>query len=439
MKKIVKFGGSSLANAEQFQKVGEIIRSDESRRYVVPSAPGKRFDGDTKVTDLLYKCYNTAVEGEDFIPLLQEIKGRYYEIIRGLNLDLSLEDEFVQIEADFKAQVGTDYAASRGEFLNGKVMAAYLGYEFVDAADVIRFDKNGNLDAEKTDRLLSKKLAKCERAVIPGFYGAGEDGKVKTFSRGGSDVTGSLVAKAIKADLYENWTDVSGFLVTDPRIVKNPEVIESITYRELRELSYMGATVLHEDAIFPVRKEGIPINIKNTNRPEDKGTFIVESTCKKPKFTITGIAGKKGFCSINIEKSMMNSEVGFGRKVLQVFEDQGISFEHVPSGIDTMTVYVHQDEFEEKEQQVIAGIHRAVQPDFVEMESDLALIAVVGRGMKSTRGTAGRIFSALAHANVNVKMIDQGSSELNIIIGVENRDFETAVKAIYDIFVITQI
>ena len=439
MKKIVKFGGSSLANAEQFQKVGEIIRSDESRRYVVPSAPGKRFDGDTKVTDLLYKCYNTAVEGEDFIPILQEIKGRYYEIIRGLNLDLSLEDEFAQIEGDFKAQAGTDYAASRGEFLNGKVMAAYLGYEFVDAADVIRFDKNGNLDAEKTDRLLSKKLAKCERAVISGFYGAGEDGKVKTFSRGGSDVTGSLVAKAIKADLYENWTDVSGFLVTDPRIVKNPEVIESITYRELRELSYMGATVLHEDAIFPVRKEGIPINIKNTNRPEDKGTFIVESTCKKPKFTITGIAGKKGFCSINIEKSMMNSEVGFGRKVLQVFEDQGISFEHVPSGIDTMTVYVHQDEFEEKEQQVIAGIHRAVQPDFVEMESDLALIAVVGRGMKSTRGTAGRIFSALAHANVNVKMIDQGSSELNIIIGVENRDFETAVKAIYDIFVITQI
>lgn len=233
MKKIVKFGGSSLANAEQFQKVGEIIRSDESRRYVVPSAPGKRFDGDTKVTDLLYKCYNTAVEGEDFIPILQEIKGRYYEIIRGLNLDLSLEDEFAQIEADFKAQAGTDYAASRGEFLNGKVMAAYLGYEFVDAADVIRFDKNGNLDAEKTDRLLSKKLAKCEHAVIPGFYGAGEDGKVKTFSRGGSDVTGSLVAKAIKADLYENWTDVSGFLVTDPRIVKNPEVIESITYREL--------------------------------------------------------------------------------------------------------------------------------------------------------------------------------------------------------------
>ena len=439
MKKVVKFGGSSLANAEQFQKVGDIIRSDESRRYVVPSAPGKRFSADTKVTDLLYTCYGKAEAGEDFTDVLTEIKGRFYEIIKGLNLDLSLEEEFRQIEADFKAHAGNEYAASRGEFLNGKVMAAYLGYEFIDSATVIRFDKNGNFDADKTDKLLSKRLQKCERAVVPGFYGGMEDGTVKTFSRGGSDVTGSLVAKAIHADIYENWTDVSGFLVTDPRIVDNPAVIETITYRELRELSYMGATVLHEDAIFPVRKEGIPINIRNTNRPEDKGTFIVESTCRKPKYVITGIAGKKGFCSINIEKSMMNSEIGFGRKVLQVFEDQGISFEHVPSGIDTMTVYVHQDEFEEKEQQVIAGIHRAVQPDFVEMESDLALIAVVGRGMKSQRGTAGRVFSTLAHAHVNVKMIDQGSSELNIIIGVENRDFETAVKAIYDIFVLTQM
>ena len=439
MKKVVKFGGSSLANAEQFEKVGEIIRSDESRRFVVPSAPGKRFSGDTKVTDLLYKCYASAGEGVDFKEQLAEIKERYYEIIRGLGLNLSLEEEFAQIEADFKAQAGKEYAASRGEFLNGKVMAAYLGYEFVDAASVIRFDKDHNLDAEKTNKLLGKRLAKCESAVIPGFYGAMEDGTVTTFSRGGSDVTGSLVAKAIRADVYENWTDVSGFLVTDPRIVENPVAMDTITYRELRELSYMGATVLHEDAIFPVRKEGIPINIRNTNRPQDKGTFIVESTCKKPRFVITGIAGKKGFCSINIEKSMMNSEIGFGRKVLQVFEDQGISFEHVPSGIDTMTVFVHQDEFEEKEQQVIAGIHRAVQPDFVEMESDLALIAVVGRGMKSQRGTAGRIFSALAHANVNVKMIDQGSSELNIIIGVSNDEFERAVKAIYVIFVLTQI
>ena len=439
MKKVVKFGGSSLANSDQFRKVGEIIRSEESRRYVVPSAPGKRFPEDTKVTDLLYACYNKAAAGEDFSRELKEISDRYYEIIRGLELSLSLEEEFQQIEKDFKAQAGTDYAASRGEFLNGKIMAAYLGFEFIDAASVIRFDKNGNFDADKTDSLLAKRLAKCERAVIPGFYGAMEDGMVKTFSRGGSDITGSLVAKAVHADLYENWTDVSGFLVTDPRIVDDPAVIETITYRELRELSYMGATVLHEDAIFPVQKEGIPINIRNTNRPEDKGTLIVESTCRKPRYVITGIAGTKGFCSINIEKSMMNSEIGFGRKVLQVFEEQGINFEHVPSGIDTMTVYVHQDEFEEKEQQVIAGIHRAVNPDFIEMESDLALIAVVGRGMKSQRGTAGRVFSALAHAHVNVKMIDQGSSELNIIIGVENRDFETAVKAIYDIFVMTQL
>lgn len=439
MKKVVKFGGSSLASAEQFKKVGAIIRQEESRRYVVPSAPGKRFSGDTKVTDMLYSCYHLAIQEEDFDEQLDAIKARYQEIIDGLKLDLSLNQEFKVIRENFSKKVGCDYAASRGEYLNGMIMAAYLGYEFIDAAEVIFFNEKGGFDADKTQKILSERLAHTEKAVIPGFYGAGYDGTVKTFSRGGSDVTGSIVAKAVHADMYENWTDVSGFLIADPRVVKNPKAIDVITYRELRELSYMGASVLHEDAIFPVRKEGIPINIRNTNRPEDKGTFIVESTCRKPKYVITGIAGKKGFCSINIEKSMMNSEVGFGRKVLQVFEDQGISFEHVPSGIDTMTIYVHQDEFEEKEQQVIAGIHRAVQPDFVEMESDLALIAVVGRGMKSQRGTAGRVFSALAHAHVNVKMIDQGSSELNIIIGVENRDFETAVKAIYDIFVLTQM
>lgn len=439
MKKVVKFGGSSLASAEQFRKVGEIIRSEECRRYVVPSAPGKRFSSDTKVTDMLYDCYALAVEEQDFSGRLREIRERYEEIISGLELDLSLESEFAQIEADFRDKKGEAYAASRGEFLNGKVMSAYLGYEFVDAAEVIRFSENGTFDADTTNVLLSARLNQCERAVVPGFYGATASGKVQTFSRGGSDVTGSLVARAIQADLYENWTDVSGFLVTDPRIVENPVVMDTITYRELRELSYMGATVLHEESIFPVRREGIPINIRNTNRPQDKGTMIVESTCKKPRYVITGIAGKKGFCSITIEKSMMNSEIGFGRRVLQVFEDQGISFEHMPSGIDTLTVFVQQDEFEDKEQQVIAGLHRAVNPDFVEMESDLALIAVVGRAMKSQRGTAGRIFSALAHANINVKMIDQGSSELNIIIGVENRVFERAVKAIYDIFVMTQI
>lgn len=439
MKKVVKFGGSSLANAEQFKKVGDIIKSEESRRYVVPSAPGKRYSGDTKVTDLLYACYDKATAGADFTGILNEIKERFYEIIKGLEIELSLEEEFRQIEADFRAQAGTEYAASRGEFLNGKVMAAYLGYEFVDAATVIRFDKNGNFDADKTDKLLAKRLQKCEKAVIPGFYGGMEDGTVKTFSRGGSDVTGSLVAKAIHADIYENWTDVSGFLVADPRIVENPAPIETITYTELRELSYMGASVLHEDAIFPVRKAGIPINIRNTNRPEDPGTMIVENTSKRPHYTITGVAGKKGFCAMNIDKAMMNSEVGFGRKVLEVFEKNGISFEHMPSGIDTMSVLVHQDEFQEKEQSVLSGIQRSVHPDVVTLESDLAVIAVVGRGMKAMRGTAARIFAALAHAKINVKMIDQGSSELNIIIGVTNDDFEPAIRAIYDIFVKTEL
>ncbi len=435
MKKVVKFGGSSLASARQFKKVGDIIRSEKARRYVVPSAPGKRNDKDEKVTDMLYQCYDAASEGRSYKKILEKIRNRYEEIIEGLDINLSLEHEFANIEENFVNKAGRDYAASRGEYLNGMIMAAYLGYEFIDAAQVIFFDEEGNFEPDTTNQELKERLEHVERAVIPGFYGSKHDGTIKTFSRGGSDVTGSIVAKAIHADMYENWTDVSGFLVADPRIIKNPEVIETITYKELRELAYMGASVLHEDAIFPVRREGIPINIRNTNRPDDKGTLIVESTVRKPRYTITGIAGKKGFCSINIEKAMMNAEVGFGRKVLEVFEHFGISFEHMPSGIDTMTVLVHQSEFEEYEQSVIAGIHRAVEPDFLEMESDLALVAVVGRGMKASRGTAGRIFSALAHARINVKMIDQGSSELNIIIGVKNSDFEAAIKAIYDIFV----
>lgn len=435
MKKVVKFGGSSLASAEQFKKVGDIIRADEARKYVVPSAPGKRFSGDTKVTDMLYGCYAAAENGEDITEKLAAIEARYDEIIKGLGLKISLKEEFDVIRKNFLLKAGSDYAASRGEYLNGKLMAAYLGYEFVDPAEVIFFEEDGTFDAEKTNTVLSKRLAKIDRAVIPGFYGAKKGGEVKTFSRGGSDITGSIVARAVKADLYENWTDVSGFLVTDPRIVDNPAVITTITYKELRELSYMGAGVLHEDAIFPVRKVGIPINIRNTNRPEDEGTMIVESTCRNSDYTITGIAGKKGFVAINIEKDMMNSEIGFGRKVLQAFEESQISFEHVPSGIDTMTVFVHQAEFEGKEQNVLSAIHRLAAPDSIELEANLALIAVVGRGMKANRGVAARIFAAMAHNNINIKMIDQGSSELNIIIGVRNEDFENAIKAIYDIFV----
>ena len=439
MLKVVKFGGSSLASAEQFQKVGNIIRADQDRRFVVPSAPGKRFDGDTKVTDMLYGCYAAAEAGEDFSDKLKAIRARYDEIIQGLGLDLSLDDEFAVIAENFAAKAGSDYAASRGEFLNGKVMAAYLGYEFIDAASVILFDEDGSFAADETNKRMAKRLASCENAVIPGFYGAYADGRVKTFSRGGSDITGSIVARALKADLYENWTDVSGFLVTDPRIVEDPAVVEMITYRELRELSYMGASVLHEEAIFPVRKAGIPINIKNTNHPANPGTMIVATTSKRSKYTITGIAGKKGFVAVTIDKDMMNSEIGFCRKVLSVFEENQISIEHMPSGIDTMCVLVHQDEFQEYEQVVLSGIQRAVEPDAIEVVPDLALIAVVGRGMKETRGTAGRIFSALAHAKINCRMIDQGSSELNIIIGVSNDDFEKAIKSIYDIFVLTQM
>lgn len=439
MKKVVKFGGSSLANAEQFKKVGTIIHDDETRRYVVPSAPGKRFSSDTKVTDMLYSCYAAAEEGDDFSGLLKEIQERYQEIIDGLNLRFTLDKDFEEIEKNFTEKAGKDYAASRGEYLNGKIMAAYLGFDFIDAAEVVRFNDDGSFNDAVTNTLLAGCLESKNCAVIPGFYGAKEDGTVVTFSRGGSDITGSLVALAVHADLYENWTDVSGFLIADPRIVKNPRSIETITYKELRELSYMGASVLHEDAIFPVRKAGIPINIRNTNAPQDKGTLIVESTCRQPKYTITGIAGTDGFAAITVEKAMMNSEVGFCRKVLQVFEDNGVSIEHMPSGIDTMSIFVNKENFEEKEQKILSDINKEVNPDHIELESGLALIAVVGRGMRSTRGTAGRIFSALAHAHINVKMIDQGSSELNIIVGVRHEDFKNAIRALYEIFVLTQL
>ena len=439
MTKVVKFGGSSLASAEQFKKVKSIITAESSRRFVVPSAPGKRNNADTKVTDMLYGCYDLAAKGKDFKDAFEKIKERYNGIISELGLDLSLDSEIEVIKACFIGKAGRDYAASRGEYLNGIVLANYLGYSFIDAADVIYFDEQGHFDADKTNKELKARLDGVETAVIPGFYGSMPNDTIKTFSRGGSDITGSIVAAAVGADLYENWTDVSGFLFADPRVVKNPETIKIITYKELRELSYMGATVLHEDAIFPVRKAGIPINIKNTNAPEDSGTFIVESTSQKPQFTITGIAGKKGFTSISIEKDMMNTEIGFGRKVLEVFEKNGICFEHMPSGIDTMSIIVHQEEFAPKEQEILAGIHRNCHPDVIDIETDLALIAVVGRAMKSNRGTAGRIFSALAHARINVKMIDQGSSELNIIIGVSESDFDKAIQAIYSIFVDTQL
>ena len=434
MVKAVKFGGSSLASAEQFKKVKNIILSEEERKFVVPSAPGKRFSDDIKVTDLLYRCHGEAKVGMDFAHTLDTIKSRYEEIIRGLDLDLSLDDEIAVIAENLKKGTSIDYIASRGEYLNGIVLAKCLGYEFIDSAEVILFDENGKFLSEETNEKLSARLSTMDNAVLPGFYGSMPNGEVKTFSRGGSDVTGAILARAIRADVYENWTDVSGFLAADPRIVENPEVIEVITYKELRELSYMGAGVLHESVIFPVRKEGIPVNIRNTNAPEDKGTMIVESTCHVPGHTITGIAGKKGFASVNIDKDKMNSEVGFGRKVLEVFENNGISFEHMHSGIDTMTVFVNMEQIIPKEQLVLSQLHQAVHPDSIELEADLALIAVVGRGMKNSTGCASKIFKALAEANVNIKMIDQGSSEMNIIVGVRNSDFNNAIKAIYKVF-----
>ncbi|MBQ7863510.1 MAG: aspartate kinase [Lachnospiraceae bacterium] len=440
MSKVVKFGGSSLASAEQFKKVGDIIRAEADRKYVVPSAPGKRDSKDTKVTDMLYACYALAEAGKNFDKELKQIKARYEEIIKGLNLRADLLDkEFETVKAQFAAKAGKDYAASRGEYLNGIIMAEYLGYQFLDAAEVIFFDENGEFLAEETHKALKARMKEYDNVVLPGFYGAKLDGTVKTFSRGGSDITGSILARAVHANIYENWTDVSGVLLADPRIVENPVGINTITYKELRELAYMGFSVLHEDALFPVRISGIPINIRNTNRPEDEGTMIVESTCKQSEYTITGVAGKKGFVSVNIEKDKMNSEVGFGRKVLQAFEENGISFEHMPSGIDTLSVFVHQQEFEGREQHVLSTLHRLAKPDSIEIDADLALIAVVGRGMKSNRGVAARVLAALAHNNINVRMIDQGSSELNIIIGVKNADFETAIKAIYDIFVTTKL
>jgi aspartate kinase len=432
-KKVVKFGGSSLASAEQFRKSADIIKSEASRRFVVPSAPGKRFPKDTKVTDLLLSCYDRAAAGEDFSREFADIVSRYDDIINGLGLATDLSAEYSAIKQRLSEGTTRDYIASRGEYLNALILSEYIGYDFLDAAEVIFFDADGRFDASRTDRIMSERLAGAKNAVIPGFYGSMPDGSIKTFSRGGSDITGAIVARAVMADIYENWTDVSGFLMCDPRIVENPHPIKIITYRELRELSYMGATVLHEESIFPVKLAGIPINIRNTNRPSDIGTMIVTSTDKyRTDDIITGIAGKKGFSVIRIEKDMMNQETGFGMKVLKVFSDLGVSFEHLPSGIDTMCVIINRDDISGREREILSSISRAVNPDNIDYEPSLALIAVVGRNMAP--GTAARIFTSLAREGINIRMIDQGSSELNIIIGVDESAFEHAIRTIYDEF-----
>ena len=437
--KVVKFGGSSLADAEHFRQVAAIIKADPDRRYVVPSAPGKREKSDTKVTDMLYRCYDlikSRSSMESIDACYNEIRARYTSIIAELGLDYDINGELDYVKNAMLHAAGRGYAASRGEYLNALILAKYLGFDFIDAENVIFFKENGTLDEEKTNAELSAELDKHKYAVIPGFYGGTPNGTVRTFSRGGSDITGSIVAKAAKADLYENWTDVSGFMMADPRIIDNPCIIKEITYRELRELSYMGATVLHEDAVFPVRSAGIPINIRNTNRPEDEGTMIVShSLGYDSEHIITGVAGKKGFSVITIEKDSMNTEVGFGRKVLEVFEDNEISFEHLPSGIDTMSVVVSSASLEGRREKVMNAIVRAVRPDSVFIEDELSLIAVVGRGMVKAKGTSARVFDALARADINIRIIDQGSSELNIIVGVDDDSYEDALRAIYAEFV----
>ncbi|MGN0144596.1 MAG: aspartate kinase, partial [Clostridium sp.] len=414
---VTKFGGSSLADANQFKKVKEIINADKARKYVVPSAPGKRNPKDSKVTDLLYICHSHISVGISLDDVFALIKDRYLGIINDLGLDFDISDYLATIKKDLEDGASKDYAASRGEYLNGLILAKYLGFEFVDAKDVIIFNADGALDMEATDTALREKLSNTPNAVIPGFYGSDKDGNIVTFSRGGSDVTGALVAASIAADLYENWTDVSGFLMADPRIVENPKPINRITYSELRELSYMGASVLHEDAIFPVRRTGIPINIKNTNRPQDEGTFIVQnSDCADNPNIVTGIAGKKDFTVISITKASLNSELGFCRKLLSVLEQNNISFENMPSGIDTVCLVISDSQLKNKTQLVVDEIKRACNPDTIDVHPGMAMIATVGRGMTKKTGTAARIFSALSKAEINIRMIDQGSSEMNILV-----------------------
>ena len=434
--KVVKFGGSSLADAERFRTVKNIVESDPDRKFVVPSAPGKRFKADEKVTDLLYQCYNAVSRSMSMEEPFDKIRARYTEIKEELGMEYDLEEMLIETHDLMLENVTPDYFASRGEYMNGRLLAAYLGWDFIDPAGFIKFDRHGTFASEWTNETLAEELEKHERAVIPGFYGSFPNGEVRTFPRGGSDITGAVVSRAAGADVYENWTDVSGFLMADPRIVENPKGIDVLTYRELRELSYMGAGVLQEDAIFPVHRAGIPTNIRNTYQPDHPGTMIVSDAKGFPaKYPITGVAGKRDFTLISIVKDMMNAELGFGRRVLQAAEELGISFEHLPTGIDTMCITIASSELDKKLNQLINRISELCQPDSIEVFQGMSLIATVGRGMVSTPGNAAKIFTALYNAGVNVRMIDQGSSELNIIVGVANADFEKATAAIYNAFV----
>ncbi|NLL82199.1 MAG: aspartate kinase [Tissierellia bacterium] len=431
---VVKFGGSSLADSSQFKKVKDIVTSNDKRRFVVPSAPGKRYKGDHKVTDLLYMCHQLASHGLNFDEVFNLIKERYTEISRELNLDVAIEDLLNEIKLNISNGASKDYTASRGEYLNGVLLAAYLGFEFIDPKDLILFDEDGYFNQDITEANVSEKLEGVPYAVVPGFYGANKNGEITTFSRGGSDITGSIIASGVRASLYENWTDVSGFLVADPNIVADAMPMDLVTYRELRELSYMGAPVLHEEAIFPVRKYGIPINIRNTNVPLDKGTMIVDDSTPVKYKGITGISGKKDFVVISVEKTMMTLEKDFFRKLISVFETNDIPIEHMPSSIDSVSIVVQASKINHKLKKIIEEIRIFCNPDNIVTYPDMSLIAVVGRGMIRTKGISAKTFTALEKADINTRMIVQGSSELNIIIGVENKDFEKAIEAIYRAF-----
>ena len=435
MIKAIKFGGSSLADALQFQKVKQIITSDPARRYVIPSAPGKRYSDDTKVTDLLYACYARNASGEDPAPVEALIRDRFQQIILGLKLDLSLDGELNQIFENLRSGYGRDYAASRGEYLNGRVLAAYLDFPFVDAAEVISFDCNGDFLPEETNTALKNALEALNTAVIPGFYGSMPDGRVKTFSRGGSDITGALVARAVNADLYENFTDVSGFLLADPRIVDDPVSIGVITYKELHELARMGACVLHEDAIFPVKEAGIPINIRNTNSPEEFGTLITSRTGEQPDHRITGIAGRKGYGTLSVRKTSSASREDLERVVLSILEKEKIPCESIPTSPDSVSVLVPQKEYYAREFEVLSQIHSCVHPDAIYLDSDLALVAIGGRGNRFRDHIAENVFSALAEAHIHIRTIDEGMKDLAMVLGVSDRDFEAPIRVIYDQFI----
>ena len=437
--KVAKFGGSSVADGIQLTKTKEIIREDPDRKYIVVSAPGKRYEGDNKITDILYLCKTHIEHNLPYDQLFQVVVDRYMAVEINLGVKVDLLKYFEKIRENLRKNPSADYIASRGEYLNAVLVAAFLEYDFVDTANLIKFDEKGRLLTEETDKALAEELAKHERAVLPGFYGSTPDGEIKTFSRGGSDITGALVARAVHADVYENWTDVSGFLMADPRIIENPKQIRAISYKELRELSYMGASVLHEDAIYPARMANVPINIRNTNQPEDPGTFITaevsEDYSSEQNHIITGIAGSRDFTVVALYKNMMSSERGFVRKILDILDDYDINFEHLPSGIDTVSVVMANKAINGRLDEVLDEFRTRLRPDSIDVFEDMALIATVGHGMSYRQGVSAKLFEALAAAGVNIRMIEQGSSEMNIIVGVENKDFEKAIRAIYEAFV----